>query len=69
MFTCSHQPMKILKVHEDTHRELKIEAAQDGRSMEGLSSDLIDAALELKRKKKLRLVPRADEEPAKKPAR
>lgn len=55
--------MKILKVHDDVHRELKIEAANDCRPMEALSSDLLDAAIELKRRGKLKFRPR-EEAPA-----
>jgi hypothetical protein len=58
--------MKVIKVFESAHRELKIESATSGIPMEVLSSDLLTGAIEQRRKGKLKQSG-AEAAPAKKP--
>jgi plasmid stability protein len=47
--------MKTLKVYNDIHREVKVEAARSGRSSTNLASELLRWALQQAKKGKVAL--------------
>ncbi|MCW1921287.1 hypothetical protein OKA05_01910 [Luteolibacter arcticus] len=56
--------MKKLLIHDEVHREVKAEAARQGRSVPDTGSELLATALDLLREGKIEFPPQPAPEPA-----